>query len=177
MGLGAGATQYALDTFQTLLFYIQQEQYRNMKEILDIQYEDSKEPENKLTISSLVEKLDKLLDCMKKEARTSYIDIIKEELSYDLLNKLGCPSKKIEILLYNLVPFIGYTVDLKVNWLLALEIKFMFLKILKNKKRINIKELKEDLHKLLYDSYLKSNIIPKGLIDITVLQWIHKINV
>jgi hypothetical protein len=83
----------------------------------------------------------------------------------------------VEIILYNLVPFIGYTETLKLNWLIALEIKYLLIKILKNKKRINIKELKEELNNMLNESYLKSKIIPKGLIDIIVLQWINKINV
>lgn len=147
----------------------------DMTELLDIQYENSSE--NKITIADLIGRLDKLLECMNKDARSSYIDIIKEELSFDLINKLGCPSNKVEIILYNLVPFIGYTETLKLNWLIALEIKYILIKILKNKKRINIKELKEELNNILNESYLKSKIIPKGLIDIIVLQWINKINV
>jgi ankyrin repeat protein len=143
--------------------------------LLDIQYENSNK--NKIIVLDLIERLDRLLDCMKKDARSSYIDIIKDELSFEVINKLGCPSNKIEIILYNLVPFIGYTETLKFNWLIALEIKYILLKILKNKKRINIKELKEELNTILNESYLKSKIIPKGLIDIIVLQWIHKINV
>ena len=143
--------------------------------LLDIQYENSNK--NKIIVLDLIERLDRLLDCMKKDACTSYIDIIKDELSFEVINKLGCPSNKIEIILYNLVPFIWYTETLKFNWLIALEIKYILLKILKNKKRINIKELKEELNTILNESYLKSKIIPKGLIDIIVLQWIHKINV
>lgn len=147
----------------------------DMTELLDIQYENS--PDTKITIADLIARLDKLLECMNKDYRSSYIDIIKEELSFDMINKLGCPSNKVEIILYNLVPFIGYTETLKLNWLIALEIKYILIKILKNKKRINIKELKEELNNMLNESYLKSKIIPKGLIDIIVLQWINKINV
>ena len=147
----------------------------DMTALLDIQYMNNRE--QKITVLDLIERLDRLLDCMKKDARSSYIDIIKEELSFDIINKLGCPNNKIEILLYNLVPFIGYTETLKLNWLISLEIKYILLKILKNKKRINIKELKEELNTILNESYLKSKIIPKGLIDIIVLQLIHKINV
>ena len=50
-----------------------------------------------------------------------------------------CPKSKIEILLYNLVPFINYGDTLKMNWLISLEVKFMILKILKKKVKINTK--------------------------------------
>jgi len=162
------------DSKKTLKYLYFIKDMMDMTTLLDIQYEHS---DNKITILDLIERLDRLLDCMNKDARSSYIDIIKDELSFDIINKLGCPTNKIEIILYNLVPFIGYTETLKLNWLIALEIKYILLKILKNKKRINIKELKEELNTTLNESYLKSKIIPKGLIDIIVLQWINKINV
>jgi len=112
-----------------------------------------------------------------EDSRNSYIDILKEELSHQLTFKLGCPGKPIEILLYNLIPFIENEYNVKLNWLISLEVKFLILKILKNKIRINTKELKKELSELLYLSYIKPEIIPEGLIQIIVLQWVNKIKV
>ena len=109
--------------------------------------------------------------------RNTFLTIIKEELSNDLIFKLGCPTNKIEILLYNLVPFIDYDHKLSLNWLISLEIKFIILKILKNKIKINTSELKKELKEFLYLSYIKPDIIPEGLIQIIVLQWVCKIKV
>ena len=40
--------------------------------------------------------------------QNTIIDILTEEFSYDLKNKLGCPSDTFEILIINLYPFIDY---------------------------------------------------------------------
>jgi len=119
---------------------------KNMK--LDIMLDKAEVPEE-LTINDIIIRLDKLVGCLKKESRDSYINILKEELSYDLTNKLYCPTNKLEIILYNLVPFIGYAESLKLNWLLSLEIKYIILKILKNNKKINNKELRQQLDNIL----------------------------
>jgi hypothetical protein len=91
--------------------------------------------------------------------------------------KLGCPTDKLQIILYNLVPFIDYQDNLKLNWLISVEIKYVILKILKNKIKINTIQLKQELTELLYISYIKPEIIPEGLIQLIVLQWINKIKV
>ncbi len=131
----------------------------------------------KILFVELVKKLDNYLETIKKEQADTYITIIKEELNYDLSFKLGCPTDKLQIILYNLVPFIEYQDNLKLNWLISLEIKYIILKILKNKITINTSQLKKELTELLYISYIKPEIIPEGLVQIIVLQWIHKIKV
>jgi hypothetical protein len=139
----------------------------------------------KILFIELVKKMDNYLDQINPESAQTYINIIKEELSYDLAFKLGCPTNKLEIILYNLVPFINYVDpanptendNLKLNWLISVEIKYIILKILKNKTKINTSELKQELMDLLYLSYIKPDIIPEGMIQIIVLQWISKIKV
>ena len=118
-----------------------------------------------------------MINDFEEDKRRTFINIIKEELSNELIFKLGCPLNKIEILLYNLVPFINYDHNLSINWLISLEIKFIILKILKNKIKINTSELKRELKEYLYLSYISPQIIPEGLIQIIVLQWICKIKV
>ena len=133
------------------------------------------------TVEHLIMKIDKLISTFPEETRNTFITIIKEELSNELHVKLGCPTNMIEILLYNIVPFIDYKENLRLNWLISLEIKFLILKILKNKEKINTKELKQQLRELIYNSYIKSpivgEIIPEGMINTLVLQWVNKIKV
>lgn len=131
----------------------------------------------KILFVELVKKLDKYLETIGKEQADTYISIIKEELNYDLSFKLGCPTDKLQIILYNLVPFIEYHDNLRLNWLISMEIKYIILKILKNKIRINTSQLKQELTELLYISYIKPEIIPEGLVQLIVLQWIYKIKV
>ncbi len=134
-------------------------------------------PIKPITIRELIIKLDLMIENFTPESRNTYIDIIKDELSHTLAFKLGCPLKPLEILLCNLVPFLEEPFSLKINWIISLEVKFLILKILKNKIRINTKELKQELSELLYLSYIKPEIIPEGLIQIIVLQWVNKIKV
>jgi len=154
--------------------------YLNKEYFIELEYCD---PTNstlsikKISFESFIKKLDCLINDFEEEKRNTFISIIKEELSNDLIFKLGCPIHKIEILLYNLVPFIEYDKNLSLNWLISLEIKFIILKILKNKIKINTNELKKELKEFLYLSYIKPEIIPEGLIQIIVLQWVCKIKV
>jgi hypothetical protein len=131
----------------------------------------------KITVKKLIKKLDLMIHKWPLDSKNTFINILKEELVNQLAFKLGCPSKPLEIILYNLVPFIELGYKLKLNWLLSLEVKFLILKILKNKICINTKELKNELIELLYLSYIKPEIMPEGLIQTIVLQWIYKIKV
>ena len=50
-------------------------------------------------------------------------------------------------------------------------------KNIKNKIKINTSQLKHELTQILYLSYIKPEIIPEGLVQLIVLQWIYKIKV
>jgi hypothetical protein len=130
-----------------------------------------------ITVVNFIQHLDNLLCKLNEEHRNTYLMIIKEELSYSLVFKLGCPVNPIEILLYNLVPFINYTESLKLRWLLSQEVKYIILKILKNKTKIRTHELKKELLETLYSTYIKPEITQNGMMQTIVSQWICKINV
>jgi hypothetical protein len=154
--------------------------YINKDDFIELEYCDSSNSTisiKKITFESFIKKLDSMVNDFDDDKRKTFINILKEELSYDLTFKLGCPINKIEILLYNLVPFIDYDKKLSLNWLISLEIKFIILKILKNKIKINTNQLKKELTDFLYLSYIKPEIVPEGLIQIIVLQWVCKIKV
>ena len=131
----------------------------------------------KITFETFIDKLGCFINKeLTKEAIETFIKIIKEELDFDLVIKLGCPKNKLEILLYNLCPFINYNL-LSLDWLLSLEIKYIILKILKNRTKINIVDLKEELKKELYKKYIDTDIIKEGLLQTIILQWFSKIKV
>jgi ankyrin repeat protein len=152
--------------------------YIKKDDILDIGYcknNNSIILDKYITFYDFIIKLDNLLNNLSNDETNTYINIIKEELKYNLLNKLECPDNKIHILLYNLVPFIKYN-NLQILWLLHLEIKFLILKLLKNSKKINI-DVKNNLRNIIYENYVHSNILSKGIIDLLIHIWFNKINV
>ena len=145
----------------------------NKNDPIDIQYNDNTEI---ITIENLITKLDHIIANFPEEYRNTYLDMLKEEFEYDLHNKLGCPNNMIEVVLYYIVPFINYGY-LKLNWLLSIEIKYLILKVLKNKVKINTNELKSELREILIKIYLEPQIISDGMIQTIVLQWMNKIKV
>lgn len=154
--------------------------YIKPNELIDIDYcnrTNSTISDGTITFEKFLTKLDELVDSFNQESRETFINILKEELSYEISFKLGCPTKHIELILYNIIPFMELEHNLKLNWLISLEVKYLILKILKNKIKINTSSLKSELAELLYLSYIKPEIIPDGLIQIIVLQWIYKIKV
>jgi ankyrin repeat protein len=154
-------------------------EYITEDEIINVELskkDNSTISESKINFKILLTKLDYLLSKLNKTHRETYIDIIKEELSNDLMFKLGCPTKKIDIILYNLIPFINFGY-VQFGWLISLEIKYNILKIFKNKTKINLKELKNELYSFVDKTYIETGVYPIGLIQVIMSQWISKIKV
>lgn len=154
-------------------------QHLNLDESISIETCDqnnSLQSMGKITLGDFLINLNIMVDKFDPISRETYLNILKEELGFSLQSKLGCPNSKIEIILYNLCPFIDYN-NLKVSWILSQEIKYIILRVLRNKSKININELKQELAEILYSSYIKNNIVPEGLVQTIVLQWISKIKV
>jgi len=128
--------------------------------------------ESKIDFKTFIIKLDNLIDTFDKESRDTFISIIKEELEYDLIYKLGCPRKKTDIILYNLLPFINFE-QVQLSWLISLEVKYLILKLFKNNPRINFKELKNELNDLLYHKYVETELYTEGVIQIIIMNWIN----
>jgi hypothetical protein len=80
--------------------------------ILDIKYNN-----NNITFNNFIIQFNYYLDILIDEYRECYLNIIKEELEYNLQNNLNCPNNKIELILYYLVPFINYKFNLNLRWL------------------------------------------------------------
>jgi ankyrin repeat protein len=111
---------------------------------------------------------------LQAHATETYINIIKEELEYNLLEKITCPNSKLEIILYNLIPFIDYPFNLSLRWLLNIEIKYKILKILKYNK---ITKLEQQLVNDINDSYIKTKLFNKDFMNNILYYWTNKINV
>lgn len=108
---------------------------------------------------------------LQAHATETYITIIKEELEYALLQKITCPNNKLEIILYNLVPFIDYPFNLSLRWLLNLEIKYKILKILKNNKNTKLEKLLLDD---INDSYIKTKLFNKDFMNNILYYWTNR---
>ena len=133
--------------------------------------------DRELNVKDLVEHLAGLLKLLDGDKAITYMSIIKEELTQPMVFKLGCPTNKLQILLYNLYPFLDYPFPITLDWLISLEIKYLILKLIRSKKKINTQELRNEIGQKLYDSYIKTNILSPGLIQILIIQWICKIKV
>lgn len=142
--------------------------YLNLEELIGI---------NNLTINNLLNTLILFLSLMDETSVKTYLEIINEELSYDLKVKLGCPKNKIEIILINIVPFIDYPFTLSNSWLISLELKYLILKLIKNHSKLNLYTFKKEIINNIWKYYINTELLPKNYIGILVFQWISKIKV
>jgi hypothetical protein len=149
--------------------------YNKIKMIKNIFNLNEKINMNDYTYADLFIGLTNLLNKLPEDSALSYLDIISEELSYTIANKLGCPINKLELLLVNLVPFIEYPFNITIDWVWSLELKYLILNIIKRK--INNIDIKKDLLEKIWSIYIKNEIIQEDYLGCLLSQWIAKIKV
>jgi len=132
---------------------------------------------NDNTINDLINNMEYLLNTINKESAYTYLKILDEELAYDLHNKLGCPTNKIDIILINLLPFITYPFNLNIDWLISLELKYIILKNINHNKIIDTTEIKKNIVDELWEKYIKTQILQEDYLGIIISQLITKIKV
>jgi len=132
---------------------------------------------NDLTIKELLNNIEYIMNKIDELSAETYLNIVEEEIKYELENKLGCPHNKLEIILINLIPFLSYPFNLEVDWILSLEIKYIIIKNLKNKKIIDINEIKKNIIDEIWEKYIKTEIIPEDYLGTIISQWMTKIKV
>jgi len=132
---------------------------------------------NNYTYKNVIIGLLYLLNKIPEENAMSYLNIISEELNYTINNKLGCPKNKLELILTYLVPFIDYPFNLSVDWVITNELKYLIINLIKKKKIYNSFDIKSELMNLLWDTYLKNQIINEDYVGCLISQWITKIKV
>lgn len=130
---------------------------------------------NDITFDILLNSIDNFLESKNPTIRNTYTEIIKEEITYQLKNKLGCPINKIDILLINLVPFIDYQFNMSCAFLLSNEIKYLIYKILKKKYSKTNESIKYKLLEEIWKKYIKNNLYTSDYIGILTNQWIKLI--
>lgn len=122
-----------------------------------------------------------LLNTIPYDSANTYLDIIDEELEFDINNKLGCPKKILEIIVIHLVPFIDYPFNVSIDWVVSLELKYLLFKIIrKQKKNIIYKktsEIKKEITNDIWFRYIKTQLLPEDYIGCLISQWISKIKV
>jgi hypothetical protein len=166
--------------------------YINMDEAADISLPSKK---MKLENKHIIAGINNFLNLLKPDIANNYIDIVKNELNYELQFKLVCPNRPLHILFYYLYPFIfdfaniaiikndeiiesiSLNNNITLNWIVSGEIKYKISHVIKSSNKINIKELKDKLLKILYDEYIQTQILPEGLIQIIVLQLLAKFRI
>ena len=139
--------------------------------------------------------INNFLNLLKPEIANNYIDIVKNELNYELQFKLVCPNRPIHILFYYLYPFIfdfdkiaiikpenikeiiNIDSGITLNWVVSSEIKYKISQIIKSSNKINIQNLKDKLLKILYEEYIQTQMLPEGLIQVIVLQLLAKFRI
>jgi hypothetical protein len=130
---------------------------------------------NNYTFNDLFIGLLYLLNKLPEDSALSYLNIIAEELSFVLHNKLGCPSNKLEIILINIIPFIEYPFNISIDWVISSELKYLIKSLLKKKN--NSLDIKKELFNNIWEIYIEKEIIQEDYLGCIISQWITKIKV
>jgi hypothetical protein len=131
---------------------------------------------NQITYNEFFKYLQSLLNKLSLESKESYLSLIRDELVFPLKSSLECPNNKLELLLVYLIPFIDYNFNLSIDWYIHLELKFFFIRLLKESRQINEKE-KNIVLTYVWDNYVKTNLIEDDYLGNLILQWVSKIKV
>lgn len=160
----------AVDTTSTI-----SKRINNLKKFLNV---NQKVGLDDYIINDLISGLNNYLNFLSEESAHCYLDIIFEELEFDFKNKLGCPRNKLEMILVTLVPFMNnFPFNISIDWVVRLELKYLILKILKRKKKLNSINIKTELINEIWNNYISTGILPEDYIGILIYQWIIKIKV
>ena len=82
----------------------------------------------------------------------------------------------MEILLTYLNPFIDYPFNISEDWYINLELKYIIIKLVKEKQIFN-SEAKNNLINYLWENYVKNNIFQEEYLGNLISQWVSKIKV
>ena len=110
-----------------------------------------------------------------KQSYNTYKNIIIEDLKNYNNNNINLKKNinKVDIILFNLVPFISYPFpNINNCYIIKNELKYLVKKTLKQSKTTD--EVKEKLINNLFDTYIKTELYPKDYIGIIIFQIINK---
>ena len=156
--------------------YIESDTYEELKFLDNIFKLDELIGFNNYTYLDLIKCLNTLLSKINEDYKNTYLVLLREELNYPLKKSLGCPCNKLEMLLIYLIPFIEYPFNISIDWCINLELKYLIVKMLKEKPIFN-NEIKNDLLNFLWKNYIKNNILQDEYLGNLISQWVSKIKV
>ena len=112
-----------------------------------------------------------------KQSFITYKNIIIEDLNNYSKNMNNINLKKninkVDIILFNLIPFISYPFsNINNSYIIKNELKYLVKKILKQSKTTD--DVKEHLINNLFDTYVKTELYPKDYIGILIFQIVNK---
>jgi len=114
-----------------------------------------------------------ILNILGPEMKETVIEIWKEELSYNLNNKLGCPNNYLELLLINLVPFINYPFNVTNRNVLTNELIYTTKKICRDNNYILDTKFNKELINNIWKNY--ENEVPYDYIGVIISHIFSKI--
>lgn len=154
--------------------YPENEEYEDLNFLLNVFNPEDKIGFDDYNYLDLVKCLSSLLNKHNPENKDLYLEIIRDELHFPLKNSIGCPNNKLEIILTYLVPFINYPFNISSDWLINLELKYLIIKLLKEKPSFNL-EIKGELINYLWENYIKNNIFQDEYLGNLICQWVTKL--
>lgn len=117
--------------------------------------------------------LNNVLSKLPLESQNSIINIWKEELSYQTTNRFGCPDNNLELILFNLVPFIEYPFNISNKNILMNELIFLIKKLSNENNYLINKKFYINLINKIWDDY--KDIISYDYLGILIYQIFNKI--
>ena len=159
-----------------IFMYPEGEILEELKFVLNYFKSESKINFDDYTMKNLLGCLSNFLKSINPDYKETYLNIIRDELNYPLKESLGCPYNKLEILLTYLNPFIDYPFNISEDWYINLELKYIIIKLVKEKQIFN-SEAKNNLINYLWENYVKNNIFQEEYLGNLISQWVSKIKV
>lgn len=123
------------------------------------------------TFDTLFKHLQSFINKFSDETKECYLNIIRDEIVFPLKSSLNCPNNKLELLLLYLVPFIEFPFDISMDWYLNLELKYFYIKLLKEHQHINLPE-KTIIMEYIWNNYIKTKLLPDEYLGNLISQWI-----
>jgi hypothetical protein len=131
---------------------------------------------DEITFNIFFKHLESLLNKLNTDSKEAYLSLIRDEIVFPLKSSLECPNNKLELLLVYLIPFIDYNFNLTIDWCIHIELKYFFIRLLKDSSQINEKE-KYIVLSYIWDNYIKNNLIEDEYLGNLISQWVSKIKV
>ena len=108
-----------------------------------------------------------------KKSYTHYKNIISEELELFTSSNLKKSYDKIDIIIFNLIPFISFPFNISNNYIIKNELKYLIKKNIKK----NPNNYKEMILNDIFDIYIKSDLYTEDFIGIIICQILNKLNI